>query len=641
MGVSDSSTKVTLGALLLVCLLLFNGLNIALLVPQPLISKTSAKKNLTQNYSYATFTDDFDSSDTGYDSSFWHPIFQGDGYFDSNNEHLTLNVGVGGYHYIKSRKIFDIETTATIEFSTSIDKPSNYVDTYGNFVSIGWSSSIPDGKGEYDWNLDNSENAIFIENNVEQLMYTLKIIKNYVITVSVRFTLDSTDFQTISLQWGQSQFGLIVNGEPVIILDDISESYPETKMFFYAGLSSEGWPYDGCRVILNQINFEGHISNSGVPFFVEAPSGYLFMDQSVPQKISWVAEDDDPTNYIIFKDGNELESGTWSSNVPITLYFTDLDSGFNEFLLRLFDEAGNVLQHETHTKTVDKTYYDDELFTDGFIGNSFDSNNWEFYEKEGSTTYFQDEVLSFEGGGSAIYRVNSPTGINTAIRIRANLFDPTYNGGSGIGLSDIDYLSSEFIYSNVAGAPHIEKYSDNCIYLMSSFDGSHYTIVIKSTPTDSLVAYEYHFNFYIEHDNDFEDFLIIRNQDGIEIFLDNLLMQSFSPSEYVLPEGDLFFSAYATSWGKYSLTELDSILFFEENKGVIQNGRFSYIFSDNSDGVIKSINIGRSGQVGITTGNISSELHIDLQILAILTVVVSVIITTIILLKRRQTRKFR
>ena len=498
MSVSDSSTKVTLGALLLLCVLLFNGLNIALFVPQPLISKTSAKKNLTQNYSYTTFTDDFDSSDTGYDSSFWHPIFQGDGYYDSNNEHLTLNAGVSGYHFIKSRKIFDIETTATIEFSTSIDKPSNCVDTYGNSVSIGWSSSIPDGTGVLDWNLDWSENAIFIENNAEQLMYTLKIIKNYVITVSVDFTLDATDFQTIYLQWGQSQFGLIVNGEPVIILDDISESYPERKMFFYAGLSSIDVPYGGCRVILNQINFKGHISSSGFPFFVEAPQSYLFIDQSVSQKLSWVAEDDDPTNYIILQDGNELESGTWSSNVPITLYFIDLESGFNEFLLRLFDEAGNMLQHQIHTKTVDQTYYDDELFTDGFIGNNFNSNNWEFYDKEGSTTYFQDEVLSFEGGGSAIYLVNLQTGINTGIRIRANLFDPIFNGGSGIGLSDIDYLSSEFINSDVAEAPHIEIYSDNCIYLLSSFDGSHYTIVIKSTPTDSLFAYEYHFNFYIK-----------------------------------------------------------------------------------------------------------------------------------------------
>jgi parallel beta-helix repeat protein len=52
---------------------------------------------------------------------------------------------------------------------------------------------------------------------------------------------------------------------------------------------------------------------------LSSPEDQTFEQGTIGQNISWIAMDPNPTTYIIYLDGIELETGNWSSEVPITI----------------------------------------------------------------------------------------------------------------------------------------------------------------------------------------------------------------------------------------------------------------------------------------------------------------------------------
>ncbi|MHA3963686.1 MAG: early set domain-containing protein [Candidatus Thorarchaeota archaeon SMTZ1-45] len=67
----------------------------------------------------------------------------------------------------------------------------------------------------------------------------------------------------------------------------------------------------------------------------------LFLFAGMPtNNVTWIGLDSDPDTYIVYLNGTEIDSGTWSSGVPIVVFLASLQIGFYNLTIVLTDDLG-------------------------------------------------------------------------------------------------------------------------------------------------------------------------------------------------------------------------------------------------------------------------------------------------------------
>ena len=77
------------------------------------------------------------------------------------------------------------------------------------------------------------------------------------------------------------------------------------------------------------------------PIFTESPIDITCDFGSTGNFIEWIAYDDHPQTYYIYKDFVQVETGNWYNMTPISINIDGLDIGTYTYLLTLFDTFGN------------------------------------------------------------------------------------------------------------------------------------------------------------------------------------------------------------------------------------------------------------------------------------------------------------
>jgi len=75
---------------------------------------------------------------------------------------------------------------------------------------------------------------------------------------------------------------------------------------------------------------------------VDSPADITYEEGTTGHSISWIATDNNPGNYIIYKDGVEVDSGSWTSSVPITINVDGLTVGSYNYTIVVSDAFNNT-----------------------------------------------------------------------------------------------------------------------------------------------------------------------------------------------------------------------------------------------------------------------------------------------------------
>jgi parallel beta-helix repeat protein len=103
----------------------------------------------------------------------------------------------------------------------------------------------------------------------------------------------------------------------------------------------------------------GYISNNAsektldiIPPVVDSPADITYEEGTTGHIISWNATDNNPGNYIIYREGVEVDSGSWTSGVAITINVDGLTVGSYNYTIKVTDAFNNTA---TDTVLVDVT----------------------------------------------------------------------------------------------------------------------------------------------------------------------------------------------------------------------------------------------------------------------------------------------
>jgi len=74
---------------------------------------------------------------------------------------------------------------------------------------------------------------------------------------------------------------------------------------------------------------------------IDHPADISYEEGTTGHSISWTATDANPGTYVVYLEGTELGSDSWTSGVPITIYIDGLSEGSYNFTIVVFDTSGN------------------------------------------------------------------------------------------------------------------------------------------------------------------------------------------------------------------------------------------------------------------------------------------------------------
>jgi len=142
-----------------------------------------------------------------------------------------------------------------------------------------------------------------------------------------------------------------VNGNlPMIVMEKIGNSYiivsGETTFADYKntyGTVSEelGIPLEGDRLVDQILNYCLRPADV-MPPTIDSPVDFECTVNDTGNEITWTATDDNPTTYILYLDGFEIDTGVWFSGVPLTFSIDVPETGTYKYALEVSDVGGNT-----------------------------------------------------------------------------------------------------------------------------------------------------------------------------------------------------------------------------------------------------------------------------------------------------------
>ncbi len=148
---------------------------------------------------------------------------------------------------------------------------------------------------------------------------------------------------------------------------------------------------------------------------ITPPNDIMYEEDMTGNEISWTAYDGEPTNYKIKKDGTIVDSGTWSSGIPITISVDGLIQGSYLYSLKVYDNWGDYTIDNVNV-TVSAVEYpiiisnvSDISFEKGMIGNIISWNVTDSFPDEYTITLdgFIEESGQWTSGITIDFNVDS------------------------------------------------------------------------------------------------------------------------------------------------------------------------------------------------------------------------------------------
>jgi hypothetical protein len=79
---------------------------------------------------------------------------------------------------------------------------------------------------------------------------------------------------------------------------------------------------------------------------INAPSDVIYEEGTTGNNIVWIATDNNPATYIVYRDGIQVETNSWTSGSSIIISVDGLVAASYNYTIVVFDEAGNSAQNE-------------------------------------------------------------------------------------------------------------------------------------------------------------------------------------------------------------------------------------------------------------------------------------------------------
>ncbi|UCG02614.1 MAG: hypothetical protein JSW11_01210, partial [Candidatus Heimdallarchaeota archaeon] len=160
--------------------------------------------------------------------------------------------------------------------------------------------------------------------------------------------------------------------------------------------------YDSDNEILawNTIDWLCTVIDDSYPVFSATPSDITYIEGTVGHTLSWTVIDSDPDNYTIYKNGGNIEIGSWISGNPIQISIDGLTVGFYNFTLIVEDSDGNSI-NDTVMVTVDITMAptltspEDISYIEGSTGYNI---SWVAIDSDPDNYFIYKDGLRFEKG---------------------------------------------------------------------------------------------------------------------------------------------------------------------------------------------------------------------------------------------------
>jgi len=104
----------------------------------------------------------------------------------------------------------------------------------------------------------------------------------------------------------------------------------------------------------------------GPPVIIDKPSDFEYLEGDTGNLITWIATDNNPTTYIITRNGQTIDSGSWSKGSQININVDDLTEGTYTFTCTVYDG-----DEQTDSNSVIVTVY---TFHNGDVNHDGDVN---------------------------------------------------------------------------------------------------------------------------------------------------------------------------------------------------------------------------------------------------------------------------
>ncbi|MCE7737083.1 MAG: hypothetical protein GPJ54_19510 [Candidatus Heimdallarchaeota archaeon] len=170
----------------------------------------------------------------------------------------------------------------------------------------------------------------------------------------------------------------------------------------------------------NSISNEVIVTVTSEAVFTSVPRDLHYTNDTSENTLSWIMEDSSPDSYIIYRNTTEINSGVWTSGIPIIINIDNLVIGYHNFSIWVNDTDGNIITDEVKVFVTDNpvisTPPSNITYVEGTIGHSIVWN---------ATDSLPDNYTVYKDGAFNSTGVWS-NGVNVVISING-LFKGVYN----------------------------------------------------------------------------------------------------------------------------------------------------------------------------------------------------------------------
>ncbi|MHA2277543.1 MAG: hypothetical protein ACXAC2_17325, partial [Candidatus Kariarchaeaceae archaeon] len=133
---------------------------------------------------------------------------------------------------------------------------------------------------------------------------------------------------------------------------------------------------------------------------ITSPTDISYEHGSTGYNISWTSTDDFPGNYYIYRDGVQIDSGTWLSGIPIFIDVDGLAVGSYNYTIQILDSSLNNNTDEVWVTVIDQTNPtitspNDVIYEFGEIDNQI---SWTVFDNNPGTYIIYNDGSNFDSG---------------------------------------------------------------------------------------------------------------------------------------------------------------------------------------------------------------------------------------------------
>ncbi|MHA1224301.1 MAG: right-handed parallel beta-helix repeat-containing protein [Candidatus Heimdallarchaeaceae archaeon] len=283
-------------------------------------------------------------------------------YYQSEGIGVWLNKASGSIITSNYIEFFRNNRPEKLETCIKIDDSDNVIIRNNTF-----------SKGNYSISVANSDNLLILNNTFQN---------------NINYTIYLSSSVTNSSLYNNSFYLSNLNGTSQAYDSGINNVwYNSTELIgnLWSDWNGTGsYSIDGTALSLDLYPIDYQLQ------LIETPEDYSFLENTSGYNLIWVAMDNNPDFYKIYRNDTEIQTGTWSSGIPISLSIDGLSVGVYNYTILLNDTLGNTIK-DTVWVTVTENFppylisnTEDFSYVEGTTGHVI---NW-YTETDDSGTYW-------------------------------------------------------------------------------------------------------------------------------------------------------------------------------------------------------------------------------------------------------------